>query len=39
MGEGRQRCRRATWDEGAEEVHIGHCHIPAVMVVRGGRSK
>jgi len=34
MMEGRRRCRRATWDEGTEGVHMGHFHIPAGMVVR-----
>jgi len=39
MGEGRRRCRRASWDEGAEGVHKGHFHIPAGIVVRGGRRQ
>jgi len=39
MGEGRWRCRRATWDEGAEGIHEGHFHIAAGMVVRGGRRQ
>jgi len=37
MGEERRKCRRAIWDEGAEGVHKGYFHIPAGMVVRGGR--
>jgi len=36
MGERKQRCRSGPWDEGAGEVHKGHFHIAAGMVVRGG---
>ena len=39
MGEGKRRCRRASQDKGAGGVHKGHFHIPAGMVVRGGRRQ
>jgi len=39
MGEGKLRCRRGPWDEGAGGVHKGHFHIPAGMVVRGERRQ
>ena len=37
MGEGKRKCRSGPWDEGTGGVHKGHFHIPAGMVVRGGR--
>jgi len=39
MGEGRRRCRSGPWDEGTGGVYKGHFHIPAGMVVRGGRRQ
>ena len=39
MGEGKRRCRSGPWDEGAGGVHKGHFHIPAGMVVWGGRRQ
>jgi len=39
MGEGKRRCRSGPWDEGTRGVHKGHFHIPAGMVVRGGRRQ
>jgi len=39
MGEGKRRRRSAPWDEGTRGVHKGHFHIPAGMVVRGGRRQ
>jgi len=39
MGKGKQRFRSGPWDEWIGGVHKGHFHIPAGMVVRGGRRK
>ena len=39
MGEGKRRCRSGLWDKGAGGVHKEHFHIPAGMVVRGGRRQ
>jgi len=39
MGEGKRRCRSAPRDKGAGGVHKGHFHIPAGIVVRGGRRQ
>jgi len=39
MGEGKRRCRSGPWDEETGGVHKGPFHIPAGIVVRGGRRQ
>jgi len=39
MEEGKRRCRSGPWDEGTRGVYQGHFHIPAGMVVVGGRRQ
>jgi len=39
MGKGKRRCRSVPWYEGTGGVHKVHFHIPAGMVVRGGRRQ